>query len=755
MHFKGSRGMAKNKIKGLTIELNGETKNLSDALNSVTRESKDLQSELSKVEKLLKLNPDNIDLVAQRQDILAEATKEAKKKVDLLHESLEQLSKQEGVDPGVFRQLQREAASAEIEFERLINKQKNAESTLAGYRREVHRTSEEFKTFKETAQGIEKITKGFFGVIAAGAAGLAGAAESTREYREDLARLEMNAETAGAGIDSTKEALKSLNAISSETDSNVEALSNILKAGFTDNNLQSAVEALSGAVIQFPDTLKIEGLADGLQETLATGAAVGPFAELLERLGMDLNEFNSGLLQAKAAGEEQQYILNLLASTGLADVAQGYRDANADLLEYKNAQFELNDAISQIGAQVEPILTELIMAVSELISWVLDNKDVLIVAITAIGTALLALNVAMIIQDVSNALKGLETATILVTNAQKLLNSAMLKNPIFLIITLIATLVTALITLWNTNEEFRSAVIGIWEGLKAMLSYIIDGIVTFFTETIPNALQTTAEWFASIPQNIANALITAAEKISQWGEDIWTWITGTLSNLIKSIVTFFTSIPEKIGDIGGNIMEGIKNGILNKINVLKDAVKSVVEKIKEWFTGKNGFDTHSPSKWGETLGYNIDKGVEVGLTGGIASLTDAAAQVGDSLKQSISDASIAVEGANFYNLPERAAYAVGREDTYSPIKKGEGDTSNDFVSLVSDAVGTAMLAGFEAVANAIFEALPKDVILKIGAKEVARAIWSALDKEGRSKNRMFAPSREEIMRIVRAASGSL
>ena len=80
------------------------------------------------------------------------------------------------------------------------------------------------------------------------------------------------------------EALLSFNAISGETDSSIEAISNLLQAGFNDNNLAQAVDALSGAVVKFPDTLKIESLADSLQETIATSAATGQFGELLERL---------------------------------------------------------------------------------------------------------------------------------------------------------------------------------------------------------------------------------------------------------------------------------------------------------------------------------------------------------------------------------------------------------------------------------------------------------------------------------------
>lgn len=67
--------------------------------------------------------------------------------------------------------------------------------------------------------------------------------------------------------------------MSGETDSSVEAVSNLLQAGFTESNLQKAVEGLANAATTFPDTIKIESLADSLQETIATGEATGQFAE--------------------------------------------------------------------------------------------------------------------------------------------------------------------------------------------------------------------------------------------------------------------------------------------------------------------------------------------------------------------------------------------------------------------------------------------------------------------------------------------
>ena len=122
--------------------------------------------------------------------------------------------------------------------------------------------------------------------------------EKTEEMREGFARLQVNAESMGVSIETVRSGMEEFNVVSDDFNANTEAMSNLLAAGFEDNNMAEIVERLSDAVIKFPDTLKIESLADGLQETIATKEAVGQFGELLGRLGINAEEFNEGLKRA-------------------------------------------------------------------------------------------------------------------------------------------------------------------------------------------------------------------------------------------------------------------------------------------------------------------------------------------------------------------------------------------------------------------------------------------------------------------------
>ena len=74
--------MAANRIKGITVEIGGDTTKLQTALQGVNKEIKSTQSQLKDVEKLLKLDPDNTELLAQKEKLLSDAVKETKEKLE-------------------------------------------------------------------------------------------------------------------------------------------------------------------------------------------------------------------------------------------------------------------------------------------------------------------------------------------------------------------------------------------------------------------------------------------------------------------------------------------------------------------------------------------------------------------------------------------------------------------------------------------------------------------------------------------------
>ena len=208
--------------------------------------------------------------------------------------------------------------------------------------------------------------------------------------------------------------------------------------------------------------------------------------------------------------------------------------------------------------------------------------------IAAATTATLAYKAAVSISGVIDAVKK---ATEGQTIAQAALNAVMNANPFVLVATLIAAVGTALVTLYMTNEDFRSKVNAAWSTVKDTVSNVVSALKTFFTTTLPNAIDTAVDW---------------------------------LENL-----------PDKFREVGANILMGLWNGISDKVAWLKDKVSGVVNTIKGWFTGKDGFDEHSPSKWSKQVFRYVMEGGGEGLDAGLPGLMQSVGSVTDMVKSGL------------------------------------------------------------------------------------------------------------------------
>lgn len=185
--------------------------------------------------------------------------------------------------------------------------------------------------------------------------GMASFVEGTEDYRRSMSFLELNAKNAGFEFEYVKGLLMDVSALTGDIDGAFEGVSNLLAIGFDAKEMEEAIGLLAGAVIQFPETMKFENLAESLQETIATGEATGAYAELLGRLGVDVEEFKKAMDNATTAEERQQIALAYLNKHGLEEIGENYKDANENLIELERTQLEYNDALAGLGTALEPV----------------------------------------------------------------------------------------------------------------------------------------------------------------------------------------------------------------------------------------------------------------------------------------------------------------------------------------------------------------------------------------------------------------
>lgn len=471
--------MASNRIKGITIEIGGDTTKLDKALKSTDSSLSTIQKNLKDVDRLLKLDPKNVELLDQKQRLLAqsseltadrlkelkrvaeestvsnvkykqwqeaftalqgEITKTSKEltKLEKEGEKLENLGFAPDSAPMQEVQQKTEALRKKMadlqqettdtfnalgkpisieqwdalqrEISETTNEAKKAEDSLKSFSIEAEKIGGTFSNISDKAGGISQafapVSKAIFGIGAAAVASV----PATEEFRADLSMLENNAREAGVSLDATRNIFEQFAIVSDEVDSSVEATSNLLQAGFTESNLQKAVENLAGAYLSFPDTLKIESLADSLQETLATGKATGQFAEALDRLGIGAEKFSEQLALIPDEVDRQNYALGALASKGMREVYQGWVDNNEALVENRNATLEFQQSLADLAEQIQPFLTKLTEMASAFMDWFTELPEGAQAAVVGFGLLVGAISpIAGAISAITGAATALST----------------------------------------------------------------------------------------------------------------------------------------------------------------------------------------------------------------------------------------------------------------------------------------------------------------------------------------------------------
>lgn len=140
--------MANSKIRGITIEIGGDTTKLDKALGNVDKKVKGTQVELREVNKLLKIDPTNTEMLAQKQALLSDAISETKEKLDILKNAESQVQEQfkKGeVSEEQYKALQRELGRTEVELANLEEAARQTDTAIEQLGKSSGLSGEELK----------------------------------------------------------------------------------------------------------------------------------------------------------------------------------------------------------------------------------------------------------------------------------------------------------------------------------------------------------------------------------------------------------------------------------------------------------------------------------------------------------------------------------------------------------------------------------------------------------------------------------
>ena len=598
--------------KGLVIKFGGDTTELQSALKKVQQASRDTQSDLRDINKALKFDPGNTELLEQKVRALNSAYSETKQKLDAYKQALAQLEskKQSGA------QL---TAQEERQYDSLKRAIMQCERQLDSYGSELADTAREadasrtalYKVGQTIEDNADKLSNAGSKISSAGTAlsggiigaagALTGLASSQEEAIQQSGQLETAWVSAGGTAEQASSTYASFYRVLGDSSSATEASQNLARLTTNEQELKQWTDIAAGAYTTFGDALPLQNLAEAAQETAHTGTVTGGLADALNWSTASAEQWSAALSghssaqaafnQAVAEGQTKEDAFNAALAacgseqersqlitetlTGLyADAGRQYQETNKDLLASRDAQNEMNQSMQELGEAAMPVKT----------------------AVTEIGTSLLN-TLAPALEAVTGWYKSLTP------EQQTLVNNLALGAVAF------GGVTTAMGKTMETAEGVGSAfkTAGeLWGGAKKLMgdtgflskigtgfSSIVTkagGLGTMLTGTLSSGWTGFTGLIAAHPIGLGVAAVSAAVAGLTWfftqtetGKQMWSDFTSWISEKWQSVQDFFAGVPEFWGGIWEQVSTGVSDfctGVGEKWEQLKQGASDTWENIK-------------------------------------------------------------------------------------------------------------------------------------------------------------------------------
>ena len=363
-------------VKGMTIEIGGNTAPLEQALKDTNKEIKSTQNELKEVNKLLKLDPTNTDLVKQKQQLLAQQISQTTTKLDALKQAQKQLDEEMkkggNVNQEEYRKLQRDIASAETSLKGLKKEATESNPQLSKLKEGLEKAGEAAKNGLKV--GCDLVVKGIQAMSAAAVVAVTGLANLglkagqaaddlntlasiTGLSTEQLQKFQYASELIDVDVNTLAKALqKTTTAMSNASKGTGQSAEAFKKLGV---NIKNADGTLRNNNVVFQESIK--ALGNIANETERDALAM----ELFGKSATELNPLiKGGIDQLNEMGQRAEK-LGLILSQEAVDGANAFND-QIDILK-SNSKGIFSKIGNQVARDLTPAMEQLNSAVESVI----------------------------------------------------------------------------------------------------------------------------------------------------------------------------------------------------------------------------------------------------------------------------------------------------------------------------------------------------------------------------------------------------
>lgn len=565
--------MASKNLKGLTLKVGGDTTDLSKALKKPDKDISDLQSKLKSVNQMLKFDPSNTELLAQKQRLLKEQVSATEEKLKILKETQKQFIAEGGnVDSKQYIALEQEIQKAESSLKRLSSETTSMNSSLQAFGEKAKQVGDKFVTVGK------EVSKASAVAVAAGAASykawsevdesmdsIAAGTGATGKQSEKLQKIARNVyKTMPVDIKATGQAVADVNTrLGLQGDALQEATQQFLKYAEVNNtDVSSAIETVAKAMsdANIPSSELNDVLDELTNASQTSGLSVDTLAQSLSQNGVQMRAlgFNTQETIALLATMEKNGVNSSVVLAGMKKAMASYADAGKDAnVELANLFQGIQDGTVSASDAMDVFGTK---AGASLYQYIQEGK----------------LNYQDLLQVLSNS------------NGQLNASYEEMMDPMD----------RAKVAMNNLKDVGYE----LFDQIQVTLIPVIEGLT--------DSLQAFSQWFENLDPNIKEFIVIIGSVIASLGPVLIfigkicsgiSAIISAVSGLVSFLGPVFSSIGEGVGALGAliaaNPVVAIIVGIIAIIVLLfakcewfRDGVMNLINQIRDLFVnGWNSF----------------------------------------------------------------------------------------------------------------------------------------------------------------------
>lgn len=575
------------RIKGLTIEIGGDTTQLSESLHDVNKSITSTQAQLKDVEKLLKLDPTNTEMLAQKQELLTQAISKTEEKLEALKDAAVQAEKQLGegkISQEQFAALQREIAATEIELKRYDSQldiaadatedlgdaaeQAAQDSGDAG--KEIGELSDAADDLGDAAEDAGDGTKDLgesardsgdgFSVLDGAVATFIGngltalvsaigdaistfaeLSESTQEYRENMNKLYTATSAAGMDADYITQAYSQLYGVLGDETATTTTISNFEKLGVSMQDMDSLLDSATGIWAVYGDSIPLDGLAESVNETAKVGQITGTMADAINWASASNDTWTNALSGNAAA-----------LSAFQSGVSQGM-----------SAEDAFNEALAACGDEQERqqlIISTLNGLYADSAETYRENNASIIDAREA------TVNYQDAVAGVGAAMEPLQTT---MTNFKA---------------NLISGVSPALQELSDAFMDVVTGADGAEEGIASAVTGLVDTVSSMASDLLPQLLEMGTQILGGIMQGLAQSTPTLMATVSDMILQLIQAVTAFLPQFAEAAVTIAGSIVTQLTAFVPQLLQAATTLLMAIVDAVPMIVNTLVPMLPQLIT---------------------------------------------------------------------------------------------------------------------------------------------------------------------------